>query len=177
LISIGTVSQARANLTGNRLLWVFEPSFSNHQIYDSAGGPMLFQINSPGFIAPASDRLARRWAFVPTSDTPVTVTDEDGTPFGAPFNARANETTSAMMSADGTKLIVGSFDLILGQPAYRVYDLTPLESGGAPGDLGVAPIVAGVLERGELLNNLFLTPHEGEVVACSRLRIGATALP
>jgi hypothetical protein len=29
----------------------------------------------------------------------------------------------------------------------------------------------------ELLDNLFLTPHEGEVVACSRLRVGATALP
>jgi hypothetical protein len=177
LITMATGGEARANMTGNRLLWVFQPSFSNHRIFDSAGGPMLFEIDSPSFIAPASDRLARRWAFVPTSDIPVTVTDEDGTPFGAPFNARASNINSAMMSADGTKLIVGSFDAVLGQPAYRVYDLTPLESGGGPGDLGAAPIVAGVSERGQLLDNLFLTPHEGEVVACSRLRIGATALP
>jgi hypothetical protein len=115
---------------------------------------------------------------VPTSDIPVTVTDEDGTPFGAPFNARASNINSAMMSADGTKLIVGSFDAVLGQPAYRVYDLTPLEGGGGPGDLGVAPVVAAnQSEAMELLDNLFLTPHEGEVVACSRLRVGATALP
>jgi hypothetical protein len=177
LMTMSTGGEARANMTGNRVLWVFEPSFSHYRIFDSAGGPMLFQIDSPGFLAVASDRFARRWAFVPHSDTPVTVTDEDGTPFGAPFNARARH-NAAMMSADGTKLVVGSFDAILGQPAYRVYDLTPLEGGGGPGDLGVAPVVAAnQSEAMELLDNLFLTPHEGEVVACSRLRVGATALP
>jgi hypothetical protein len=138
----------------------------------------MFQITKSDFIACATDRLARRWVFAPTSDNPATVTDEDGTPIGPGFNVRAYLTTSAMMTADGTKLVVGTYDSSVAGPAYRVYDLTPLESGQAPGDLGVAPIVAGnQFERMELMDNLFLTPHEGEVVACSLRRIGATALP
>jgi hypothetical protein len=177
LITVGTVGDVRANATGNRLISAYQPTFSDLRIYDAAGGAMLFARTAPDFISHVSDRFATRWAFAPSSDNDTIVTDGIGTPIGPGFRVRANETTAVMMSADGTKLVVGGHDVQLARPAYRVYDLTPLENGDPPVDLGAAPIVAGLLERNELLNHLYLTPHEGEVVACSRMRIGATALP
>jgi len=170
----GTVGDLQGNRTGSKLLWVggFLTSYRIIDSIDGSNAP-LFTGVTQGY-AVTSNRLGTRWAFTPLSNSaPTVITDAQGGELGSvsfAFGADWN-----VMSDDGRKLIIALREG--GVPSYKVFDLSTLATGGQPVVVGTVPIPLPQLQASWALTNLYLTPHEDEIVSCAFEKTGAVAIP
>jgi hypothetical protein len=138
----------------------------------SGSSAPLFDGVTQGYAA-SSNRLGTRWAFTPLGNTaPTIITDEHGVELGSlsfPVGAHWN-----LISDDGRKLVTSRTVPV---PSYDVFDLSPLGNGGQAQLVGSVAIPLAPPLSSRPLTNLYLTPHEDEVVSCAWERSGAVAIP
>jgi hypothetical protein len=166
------VQQLMANVTGNMIVQAAASNLSMFTIQDSATLAARFSYTGGSTETFVSDRFGARWAFGYLSNTrDVIITDGSGTEIGRvpsfdPITITPYAPDALLMSDDGKTLIVATFPNI-----YRVFDLSPLDSGGSP-------VLAATLSNatdGTSSTYVRLTPAGDEVVSCGVNTVNARA--